>query len=198
MIQPDTLPDRIRACRICAGDFARADPPVAPRPVVWFGRRARILIAGQAPGTRVYRSGIPFDDASGKRLREWLAMDRETFYDRNRIAIVPMAFCFPGLRNGADLPPPGVCAGTWRAEVMGYAGPFDLTLLVGGYAQKYHLGDAASGGVGATVAAWRDLAPDVFPLPHPSWRNTRWLKDNPWFAAELLPALRARVTEVLR
>lgn len=193
-----SLPDRIAACRLCADRFAATETAHSPRPVVWFQPGARLLIAGQAPGARVHESGIPFDDPSGERLRDWLGLDRAAFYDRDRVAIVPMAFCFPGYRKGSDLPPPPVCARTWRAEVMDHAGPFRLTILVGGYAQKHHLGAAAAGGVTATVARWRDHAPAFFPLPHPSWRNTAWLKRNPWFAADLLPALRARVAEVMK
>ncbi|WP_068110577.1 uracil-DNA glycosylase family protein [Tropicimonas marinistellae] len=194
----DTLPDRIAACRICADRFAATETAHAPRPVVWFQKGARLLIAGQAPGARVHEAGIPFQDASGDRLRDWLGLDSAVFYDRSRVALIPMAFCFPGYRKGADLPPPPDCARAWRAQVLDHAGPFDLVVLVGGHAQKYHLGAAAKGGVTRTVARWRDHAPDVFPLPHPSWRNTAWLKRNPWFETDLLPVLRARIQEVLR
>ena len=189
------LVDRIRACRLCAERFATTATAHAPRPVVWLRPGARILIAGQAPGMRVHEAGRPFADRSGDRLRDWLGIDAATFYDRGRIAIVPMAFCFPGYdAKGADLPPPPVCARTWRHDVMAAAGPFDLTVLVGGHAQRWHLGTR---NVTETVRDWRAHAPAVFPLPHPSWRNTGWLKRNPWFAAELLPALRARVAAVL-
>jgi len=171
----------------------------APRPVVWFRAGARMLIAGQAPGARVHASGRPFTDPSGDRLRDWLGIDEGTFYDRACVAIVPMAFCFPGYdARGADLPPPARCGATWHARVMAGLGNLPLTVLVGAHAQRWHLGPAACrGGVTATVARWRDHAPRVFPLPHPSWRNTGWLAKNPWFAAELLPALRARVSEVM-
>ncbi|MEZ5684764.1 MAG: uracil-DNA glycosylase family protein [Paracoccaceae bacterium] len=185
----------IRACRICAERFAQTATAHAPRPVVWFRPGARVLIAGQAPGARVHGSGRPFTDPSGARLRDWMGIDADLFYDRDRIAIVPMAFCFPGYdAKGADLPPPPVCAQRWRAQVMAALGPPALTVLVGGAAQRWHLGTQ---NVTETVAAWRNHAPALFPLPHPSWRNTGWLKRNPWFAAELLPALRARVKEVL-
>lgn len=185
----------IRACRICAERFAQTATAHAPRPVVWFRPGARVLIAGQAPGARVHGSGRPFTDPSGARLRDWMGIDADLFYDRDRIAIVPMAFCFPGYdAKGADLPPPPVCAQRWRAQVMAALGPPVLTVLVGGAAQRWHLGAQS---VTETVAAWRNHAPALFPLPHPSWRNTGWLKRNPWFAAELLPALRARVKEVL-
>lgn len=190
------MPADILACTLCADRFAATATAHAPRPVVWFQPGARLLIAGQAPGLRVHESGRPFDDPSGDRLRDWLGIDRQTFYDRTRVAIIPMAFCFPGYTaKGADLPPPPICARTWRAAALAHTGPVPLTLLIGGYAQRYHL---RTRNVTATVAAWRDHAPTVFPLPHPSWRNTAWLKRNPWFAADLLPALRARVSEVLQ
>ncbi|MBC7138900.1 MAG: uracil-DNA glycosylase family protein [Defluviimonas sp.] len=196
-----SLAERIAACRLCAAEFARSATHHAPRPVAWFDSAAapRLLIVGQAPGMRVHRAGRPFADASGDRLRDWLGIGPEAFYDRARVAIVPMAFCFPGYdAAGSDLPPPPRCAATWRAEVMAALGPVPLTVLVGGHAHRWHLGAAgARGGVGATVARWRGHAPAVFPLPHPSWRNTGWLKRNPWFAAEVLPALRARVQEAL-
>lgn len=145
---------------------------------------------------KVHKSGKPFTDPSGDRLRDWMGVDEETFYDRSRVAIVPMAFCFPGYdAKGSDLPPPKVCAKTWRDPVTDALGDVQLTLLVGGYAQSWHLG---AKGVTATVQAWRDYAPGIFPLPHPSWRNTAWLKKNPWFEAELLPELRGRVKAVLR
>ncbi len=190
------LAAQISDCRLCAADFARSATAHAPRPVVWFAAGAPILIAGQAPGARVQASGRPFTDASGDRLRDWTGLDEARFYDRALVAILPMAFCFPGYNaRGADLPPPPRCARTWRARAMAAIGRPALTLLVGGHAQSWHLGRGAS--VAARVAAWRDHAPAVFPLPHPSWRNTGWLKRNPWFETELLPALRARVTEVL-
>ena len=147
---------------------------------------------------RVHESGRPFDDRSGARLRDWMGVSDDIFYDRRRIAIVPMAFCFPGYdAKGADLPPPPVCAQTWRQRVMAGLQP-RLTLLIGGHAQRWHLGAAAESGVTATVAGWRDHAPRIFPLPHPSWRNTGWLKRNPWFEAELLPALRTAVADELK
>lgn len=189
----------ILACRLCAGRFAATATAHEPRPVVWFRPGARILIAGQAPGARVHASGRPFTDPSGDRLREWLGMSGDEFYDLSRVAVVPMAFCFPGYdAAGADLPPPPLCAATWRGRVMEVLRPtVRLTVLVGGHAQRWHLGTCAKGGVTATVARWRDHAPDVFPLPHPSWRNTAWLKRNPWFADDLLDVLRARIREVL-
>lgn len=188
----------IAACTLCADRFRATETAHAPNPVVWFEPGARLLIAGQAPGLRVHEAGMPFWDRSGDRLRDWLGLDETAFYDRSRVAIVPMAFCFPGYNAaGSDLAPPSICARTWRAASLAMLPEIRLTLVIGGYAQKWHLGQAAKGGVTATVASWRDHAPEVFPLPHPSWRNTAWLKKNPWFEAELLPALRARVREVM-
>ncbi len=190
------LANSIAACRLCADRFAATATQHSPRPVVWFHHDARVLIAGQAPGARVHASGQPFTDPSGDRLRDWLGVDEVTFYDQSRVAIVPMAFCFPGYdAKGSDLPPPRICAQTWHAEVMKTLPNLDLTLFVGGAAQRWHLTTRTN--VTDTVAGWRDHAPRVFPLPHPSWRNTGWIKRNPWFAADLLPALRTRVSEVL-
>ncbi len=196
---PSSLLQEIAACRLCAADFAATATAHAPRPVVWFRPGARVLVAGQAPGARVHRIGRPFADPSGNRLRAWLGMTEAEFYDLDRVAVVPMAFCFPGYdAKGADLPPPRRCAGTWHARVVGSLPDLRVAFLIGGHAQAWHLGRAAvRGGVTATVARWRDHAPRVFPLPHPSWRNTGWLKRNPWFEAELLPVARARLREVL-
>ncbi|TCO73911.1 uracil-DNA glycosylase family protein [Rhodovulum euryhalinum] len=192
------LRDEIAACRLCADRFAATKTAHAPRPVPWFAGGARILVCGQAPGMRVHKAGRPFFDPSGDRLRDWMGIDADRFYDLSRVAVLPMAFCFPGYdARGADLPPPRLCAEVWHGRVMAALGEVPLTLLIGGYAQAWHLGPAARGGVTATVAGWRTHAPRVFPLPHPSWRNSAWLKRNPWFDDELLPALRARVQEVL-
>ncbi|CUJ85157.1 Uracil DNA glycosylase superfamily protein [Ruegeria denitrificans] len=192
----NSLQKEIEACRICADQFQATFTAHQPRPVVWFRSGAPLLIAGQAPGARVHASGRPFTDPSGDRLRDWLGIDETVFYDRNRVSIVPMAFCFPGYNERkADLPPPPICGKTWHDRVMEELGEVPLTVLVGGHAHKYHLGVRTA--VTDTVRNWRDHAPRVFPLPHPSWRNTAWLKKNPWFEAELLPVLRARVQEVL-
>ncbi len=189
------LVERISACRLCAARFAATATHHAPRPVAWFRPGASILIVGQAPGMRVHLAGRPFADRSGDRLREWMGVDSAVFYDRRRIAVVPMAFCFPGYdAKGSDLPPPPLCAQTWRREVLETLQP-RLTLLVGGHAQRWHLG--ARNGVTQAVTQWRDHAPAIFPLPHPSWRNTGWLKRNPWFQAELVPALRLAVARTL-
>ncbi|MFY9237390.1 MAG: uracil-DNA glycosylase family protein [Roseovarius sp.] len=187
----------IGACTLCADRFATTATAHRPRPVVWFRPSARLLIAGQAPGARVHASGRPFDDASGARLREWLGLSETAFYDQSRVAIVPMAFCFPGYdTKGADLPPPPLCRATWHARVMDSLPDLRLKMVIGGYAQRFHYGER--GGVTEMVGGWRDHAPATFPLPHPSWRNTGWLKKNPWFEAELVPALRASVAEVMR
>lgn len=188
--------EELRGCRICADRFAQTATRHMPRPVVWFQPGARIILASQAPGARAHAAGRPFADPSGVRLRDWLGVDEATFYDQANFAIVPMGFCFPGYdRNGSDLPPPRICAQTWRQQVLDGLGDAALTLLIGGYAQSWHLGGRM--GVTERVATWRDHAPRVFPLPHPSWRNTAWLKRNPWFEADVLPALKRRVSEVL-
>ncbi|MGJ8627596.1 MAG: uracil-DNA glycosylase family protein [Sulfitobacter sp.] len=188
--------DDLKGCDICADRFAATATGHGPRPVVWFTPSAKILIAGQAPGMRVHKSGKPFDDPSGVRLRDWLGLTAAQFYDQSKVAIVPMAFCFPGYdAKGSDLPPPPVCAKTWRAAALAMLPDVRLTLLIGGHAMKYHLSVFTT--VTAAVAAWRDQPPGTFALPHPSWRNTGWLKKNPWFEDEILPKLRAAVTEVI-
>jgi len=155
-------------------------------------------VAGQAPGQRVHESGRPFDDRSGDRLRDWMGNDAAQFYDRRHIAVLPMAFCFPGYdAKGSDLPPPKLCGATWHEKVMAALGEVELILLVGGYAQKWHLGPGTAKSVTATVQNWRAVAPRIIPLPHPSWRNTGWLKKNPWFASDLLPVLQDRVATIL-
>lgn len=191
-----TLKTEIQGCVLCKERFAATATAHSPRPVVWFDRGARILIAGQAPGARVHESGQPFTDPSGDRLRDWMGIGGDIFYDTSRVAIVPMAFCFPGYNaKGSDLPPPPICAQTWRARAVDDIGDVPLTLLIGAYAQKWHLGGKM--GVTERVAGWRDLAPTVFALPHPSWRNTGWIKRNQWFERDLLPVLRDRVQTVL-
>ncbi|TKA97175.1 uracil-DNA glycosylase family protein [Cereibacter changlensis] len=197
MNRPNALSDAIEACRLCAPRFAATATAHEPRPVPWFRASARLLIAGQAPGARVQAIGEPFRDASGDRLRLWTGLSEAEFYDRERVAIVPMAFCFPGYdAKGSDLPPPPICARTWHAQVMHTLCRRELTLVVGGAAQRWHLGTRS---VTETVADWRaHLAQSrAFPLPHPSWRTTGWLKRHPWFETELLPALRAEVRAVM-
>jgi uracil-DNA glycosylase len=190
------LAAEIRACRLCAPRFAATATAHVPRPVAWFRPTARLLIAGQAPGARVHASGKPFTDPSGDRLRAWTGLSEAEFYDLDRVAIVPMAFCFPGYdAKGADLPPPPLCAATWRARVMAGLPRLRLVLAVGGAAMRWHLGP---GSVSAHVADWRvQAARGTFPLPHPSWRNTGWLRRNPWFEAELVPELQAAVRAAL-
>lgn len=189
----------VRGCRLCTDRFAATATAHEPRPVLWLDPGARVLIAGQAPGARVHASGRPFDDPSGARLRDWLGLDEEIFWHDRRIGFLPMAFCFPGYDpHGADLPPPPVCAATWRQALLDRLADVRLIFLIGGHAQRWHLGRAATkGGVTATVARWRDHAPATFPLPHPSWRNTGWLKSNPWFQADLLPEARAALKKAL-
>ncbi len=194
-----TLRSDIESCRICSDRFLQTKTAHTPRPVFWLQKGAPILIAGQAPGQRVHLSGKPFDDRSGDRLRDWMGIDRPDFYDKSLIAVLPMAFCFPGYNaSGSDLPPPPVCAKTWHKKVIDGFGMPSLVLLVGGYAQKWHLGTDAAPTVTATVKNWRAHAPQVFPLPHPSWRNTGWLRKNPWFEAELVPTLRGQVQTAFR
>ena len=199
---------RISRCRLCAEKPAKGKPPLPhePRPVVRASETARLVIAGQAPGTRVHKTGIPFNDPSGDRLRDWLGIDRDTFYDIRRIAIVPMGFCFPGLdAEGGDLPPRRECAPVWRDRVFAHLPNAELLLVIGQYAQAWHLGSLRRGKRGnltETVAAWRDFValsgrPVILPLPHPSWRNNGWLRKNPWFESELLPHLRGEVIRLV-
>ena len=196
----------IRACRVCR-DQPRHGKPLdhEPRPIVQVSETARLCIAGQAPGTRVHASGRPFDDPSGTRLRQWLGIGENEFYDSTKVAILPMGFCFPGLRSdGSDLPPRRECAEIWRTRLFARLPNLKLLLVIGGYAQRWHLGSAtARQGVNETVRSWRriyraDSSLRVFPLPHPSWRNNRWIHGNPWFETDLLPVLRADVRDVLR
>ena len=191
------LQNRIAQCTLCTDRFSATETAHEPRPVVYSSAEARILIAGQAPGARVHASGVPFDDPSGDRLRDWLGVDRDGFYDRKRFAIVPMAFCFPGYdARGSDLPPPKLCAETWRAALIAEMPQVELVLLIGQYAQAWHMGSQRKKSLTETVRAWREYGPSVLPLPHPSWRNTGWLKKNPWFSEEILPWLRAEVARL--
>jgi len=180
-----------RNCAVCAAHL-----PLGPRPVFRVSTTARLLIAGQAPGTKVHASGIPWNDPSGERLRRWLSMDREVFYDESRVAILPMGFCYPGrLPNGGDAPPRPECAPLWRARLLTLMPGISLTLLVGTYAQVHTLGP---GPMTVRVRAFRDHLPRYFPLPHPSWRTGAWERNNLWFSEEALPALRDAVRAVLR
>jgi uracil-DNA glycosylase len=181
----------VRACTLCAAHL-----PLGPRPVVQVHGSARILVAGQAPGRRVHATGVPFDDASGERLRAWMSVTREQFYDAEQVAILPMGFCYPGSGRSGDLPPRTECAPSWRAPLIAQLRKLQLTLVIGQYAQAWHLPDEAAS-LTETVAGWHRHWPFVLPLPHPSPRNNGWLKRNPWFEADLVPALRRRVADVL-
>ena len=192
------LESEIRSCRICEMAFRATATAHPPRPVFWCRPSAKILVAGQAPGLKVHQSGIPFNDSSGVRLRQWMGISDTEFYDKSRLAILPMALCFPGYDGkGADLPPPKVCAETWHDRVVGHLENLELSILVGGYAHRWHLGQGALPRVTDTVASWKSFAPRTFPVPHPSWRNNGWLRRNPWFERDLLPELRFRVRELL-
>lgn len=184
----DALLREIRACRLCESQL-----PLGPRPVLRASPSASLLIVGQAPGTRVHESGIPWNDSSGIRLRGWLGLDREHFYDESRIAIVPMGFCYPGTGKTGDLPPRPECSATWHPRLLPLLASVRLTLLIGSYAQAWFLQARRRKTLTETVQAWRDYAPEFIPLPHPSPRNQLWFKSNPWFEAELVPDLRQRV-----
>jgi uracil-DNA glycosylase len=189
----DTLLREVRACRICAASL-----PLGPRPVLRMTSTARLLIIGQAPGTKVHETGIPWNDRSGDRLRQWLAIDRDVFYDESRIAIMPMGFCYPGVdKNGGDLPPRRECAPKWHARLRAQLPDVELTLLVGAYAQTHYLGERRQATMTETVRAWRRYGSEFLPLPHPSWRNTGWLKKNSWFEEELVPVLRSRILRII-
>jgi len=199
----EALLREIRACRLCRETPHATPLPHEPRPVVVASRMARILIAGQAPGARVHASGLPFDDRSGDRLRDWLGVDPSQFYDPAKFAIVPMGFCFPGYdEHGSDLPPRRECAPAWRSRLMAQMPQIELVLTIGQYAQAWHLKNGRRKSVSETVRDWRAILdepgrPRVLPLPHPSWRNSGWIKRNPWFESELLPALKEEVRALL-
>lgn len=215
MLDAEAMPERgltpelaaleaeVGRCRACLDDPRGRPLPHEPRPVVRLSSTARILVAGQAPGVRVHASGLPFTDASGDRLRDWMGIDGPAFYDRRNIAVLAMGFCFPGHdAKGGDLPPRRECAPLWRARLMAAMPQIDLVLAVGRPAQVWHLGQDAAASLSDTVADWRrllgrDVSPAVLPLPHPSWRNSAWLKQRPWFAADVVPELRRRVAERL-
>jgi uracil-DNA glycosylase len=189
----ETIFRDIRACTHCAADL-----PMGPRPVVRGTASARVCIIGQAPGVRVHRSGVPWDDPSGKRLRGWLEVDDEIFYDEDQFAIIPVGFCYPGtMANGGDYPPRKECAPLWHAPVLDALNNVELTLLVGSYAQAYYLGKDRKKTMTETVRSWRDYGPDILLTPHPSWRTTGWQKKNPWFDEEILPELRRKVKALI-
>ena len=203
MAQPlEKLVAEIRACRKCAEAPEGKPLPHEPRPVLRVSGTARLCVCGQAPGTRVHASGMPFADPSGARLRDWMGVTKDEFYDTARIAIAPMGFCFPGLdAHGGDLPPRKECAALWRERLFAALPQFELVLAIGQYAQKWHLGARRAKTMTETVRNWRAFAEDsdqpCLPLPHPSWRNTGWLKKNPWFEAEVVPYLRREVRRLL-
>jgi uracil-DNA glycosylase len=188
MSKLDALLGEIRACRLC-----EAHLPLGPRPVLHASRTARLLIVGQAPGRRVHETGIPWNDPSGDRLRSWLKMDRERFYDQRHIAIVPAGLCYPGSGPRGDAPPRPECAPMWHPQLRALMPKIELTLLIGQYAQAYYLGSRRKKSLRETVQAWQEYLPEFLPLPHPSPRNQLWFKQNPWFEAEVIPALRVLV-----
>ena len=191
MTKIEQLLSEVRSCTLCSEHL-----PHGPRPVLQIGGGARILIAGQAPGRKVHESGIPFDDASGARLRDWLGITPATFYDPGVVALVGMGFCYPGTGKSGDLPPRPECAPAWRQRVLSHLPNIELTLVIGAYAQDYHL-PGHQGTLTELVQSWREHWPTVVPLPHPSPRNNIWLKRNAWFEQELLPELKARVARLL-
>ena len=184
----EQLTVEIRACTLCAHAL-----PMGPRPVLQVSESARILIVGQAPGIRVHQTGVPFDDPSGNRLRAWMGIDKNVFYDAEKIAIVPMGFCYPGTGKSGDLPPRPECAPTWRAKLLDQLPQISLTLVIGQYAQAWHLGRLAKDNLTETVKAWQEFGRHVIPLPHPSPRNNIWLKKNPWFEQQVIAALQQQV-----
>jgi uracil-DNA glycosylase len=188
----ETLLCEARACTLCATHL-----PQGPRPIVQAGRSARLLIIGQAPGARVHASGIPWSDASGKRLRDWLRMDEATFFDPQRVALVPMGFCYPGKAGSGDAPPRPECRATWHPRLLPLLPSVGLTLLIGNHAQAHFLGPARKATSGDTVRAWQEYLPRYLPLPHPSPRNIAWFLRNPWFEGDVLPVLRERVHALL-
>lgn len=185
------LQSDIRACRICA------DLPLGPRPIFQFSAASKVLVVGQAPGRITHHKGVPFDDPSGDRLRGWLGISRETFYDAGKLAIVPMGFCFPGTGKGGDLPPRPDCAPAWRTRILETLCQVELTLIIGRYAIDWHLPDYSRSTVTQAVKSWKSHWPQTLILPHPSPRNNRWLKQNSWFEQDVVPALRARVSDLI-
>jgi len=191
MIPIKSLKDDIKSCSMCSEHL-----PLGPRPVIQIDTMSRILIAGQAPGKKVHETGIPFNDASGDRLRDWLGISKDTFYDAKQVAILPMGFCYPGTGKSGDLPPRPECAIKWRSSLLSSLKNIQLTLVIGRYAMAYHLPNE-KGRLTDTVYNWEKYWPNIIPLPHPSPRNNLWLKRNPWFAIELLPKLRTRLSYIL-
>ena len=189
----DQLVTEIRACTLCSPYL-----PLGPRPIIQVSQSAKILIVGQAPGSRVHETGIAFNDPSGDRLRDWMGIDKSVFYDETQIALVPMGFCFPGTGQSGDLPPRPECAQTWRDKLLQQLPHIALTIVVGQYAQAWHLKKQVKENLTETVRAWKEYAPLIIPLPHPSPRNNIWLKKNPWFEVEILSTLQAKVKSILQ
>jgi len=184
----DTLLAAVRGCRACEPDL-----PLGARPVLRAHEAARVLVVGQAPGLRVHTTGIPWDDPSGQRLREWMGVDTTTFYDESRIAIIPMGYCYPGRGQDGDMPPRPECAKLWLHRLLAKLPSIELTLLVGQYAQRHFLGNRRKHSLAETTRSWQDYSPQYIPLPHPSPRNQPWFKRHPWFAQQLVPALQLRI-----
>jgi len=189
----DDLLVSVRGCRACERHL-----PLGPRPVLQAHEAARILVVGQAPGLRVHTTGIPWGDSSGERLREWMGVDKDTFYDASRIAIIPMGYCYPGRAKGGDMAPRGECAKLWLDRLLAKLPDIQLTLLIGQYAQRHFLRSRRKHSLTETIKAWRDYSPQYFPLPHPSPRNQPWFKRHPWFERQLVAALRARIMPLVR
>ena len=188
----ETTVAAVRACEICKPHL-----PLGPRPVFQIGQMARILVVGQAPGRRVHETGIPFNDPSGDRLRSWMGIDRSVFYDSSRIALLPMGFCYPGTGKSGDLPPRPECAEKWRKQLLDFLPDIQLTLVIGHYAQAWHLGERQKDNLTETVKSWKEYWPELLALPHPSPRNNMWLRRNPWLEEEILPVLKDRVSQIL-
>ena len=193
MTRLENLLKKVHACTICAAEL-----PEGPRPIVSCASSARTLIIGQAPGRRVHASGIPWDDPSGKRLREWMGVDEKTFYDEARFAIMPMGFCYPGTGTSGDLPPRKECAPEWHQQILKNLPDIEFTILLSQYAISHYLPAQKGKTVTETVRTWKDHIPEFLPLPHPSPRNNRWLKNNPWFEKQVVPYLKKRIASQLR
>ena len=188
----DCLVSQVRQCTLCQQDL-----PLGPRPVLQVSQNAKILIAGQAPGAKVHKSGIPFDDASGERLRQWMGVTEDTFYNDQKIAILPMGFCYPGSAKSGDLPPRSECAATWRKQLLSAMKNIELTLVIGTYAQNWHMKKAKQKNLTETVKSWQSYGPRLIPLPHPSPRNNIWISKNPWFEQALVPELKKRIKSLI-